>query len=228
MNVLLAIISCPKDNELIERHWPYFKMLHWPILGCGSNDGRCEWPEPMLRLDTGKPGKINTPAGSSIYGLVEQELDILRFFLEETTYDSVCIVEGDNLFVRQPPKHQGGYMITLLPNHERPGLYRTSFYFSTPRWPDRETAQRLYACGMKMFHQGETEFCMSDRFPAWVCQKHRIQYRAQNAWSPSVYANSNELWLSEARTAIKQGAFCLHSVKTKEQLDALKDLLPKV
>jgi len=228
MSVLLAIISHPKDNSLVERHWPYFKMTGWPILGCGTVDEKCEWPEDVTRLDTGKLGTKMTPAGSSIFGLVQQELDIWKYFLEQTNYDSVCVVEADNLFTKKPPEHPGGgiYLITLLPNYEPRQLFKTVVYFSTPRWADRKAADALYRNGSEMFKRGDVEHFISDRFPAWVCHRHRIPWLNQPAWSPSIFVQSDSEWVRDARAAIGCGCYCLHSVKHEWQLAAVEDLIP--
>ncbi len=202
-------------------------MTGWDILGCGTVDGLCEWPEPVPRMDNGKMGTRMTPAGSAIFGLVEQELEIWKWFLDHEEYDSVCVVEADNLFVRKPDwKPNGDYLITELPNRALPGLFRTPSYFSTPRWACRDVAASLYLYGMMMFKHGEVEWFMSDRFPALICYEHEIPFRAQPAWSPSVDAVSDEIWLREARTAVGNGVYCLHSVKHEWQLDKLRDLLP--
>ena len=228
MSTLLAILSSPQDNDMVRRHWKYFKMTGWPILGCGTTDGKCEWPDPVMRLDTGKMGKMQTPAGSAIFGLLEQELDVWKFCFDHPEYDSVCVVEADNLFVRMPPKEHGGggYRVTHLPNRSRNGLFRTAYYFSTPRWCDRDTAGLLYTYGSAMLQRGETEHFMSDRFPALICALHDIGVDYEPNWSPSTDAWTDDRWLAEARAAIKGGAWCLHSVKHQWQLDALKDLLP--
>lgn len=231
MKTLLAILACAGDNDRLKRHWPYFKLTGFAILGCGTVDGQVEWPDPISQLNTGKLGRKMTPAGSSIFGLVEQELDIWKYFLDHPQYDSVCVVEADNLFVRRPPAHPGHglYLVTLLPNYSKPGIFKTPYYFSTPRWADRKCAEQLYRHGRLMFQAGDHEHYISDRFPAWICQKHHLPWLAQPAWSPSPFAwggNFDEVWVRDARAAIQTGAYCLHSVKTPAQLDALKDLLP--
>lgn len=228
---LLAIISHPKDNELVRRHWPYFKATGWDILGCGTLDKACTWPEVVARLDTGKMGKKMTPAGSAIYGLVDQELDIWDWFLKHPEYSDVCVVEADNLFVRQPPEHPGSglYCITALPNYSKSHLFKTPVYFSTPRWPDRKCAEQLLANGRFMVEARDVEHWMSDRFPAWLCQRYRIPWIAHPGWSPPAFKYGahtyEEVWVRDARAAIKLGAFCLHSVKFPWQLDAIKDLI---
>lgn len=212
---------------MVRRHWKYFKLPGWPILGCGTDDGKCEWPEPVPRLDTGQMGTKPTPAGSAIFGLVEQELQLWKYCWDHPEYSSVCVVEADNLFVRKPPQSEfRGYRVTLLPNCAPPRLFKTSYYFSTPRWADRATAGMLFIFGKAMFRRGETEHFMSDRFPALICHRHRIAFEPQPNWSPSVRAVGNKEWTIEARQAILNGAYCLHSVKHQWQLDALKDLLP--
>lgn len=227
---MLAIISHPRDNSLVLRHWPYFKMLGWDIIGCGTEDRKCEWPEPVMRLDVGKEGARMTPAGSAIFGLIQQEMEIWGWFLSHREYDSVCIVEADNLFVRKPPEHpgQGLYLVTALPNYAMPGLFSTPMYFSTPRWSDRRATEQLFAHGSEMIKRRDTEHDISDRFPALIAQRHRIPWLAQPAWSPSPFTVTTEQWVRDARAAITMGCYCLHSVKTETQLNALKDLLPNV
>jgi len=230
MSTLLAIISHPKDNELLVRHWPYFRKLGWPILGCGTVDQKCVWPEPVARLDTGKLGTKATPAGSSIFGLVEQELDIWQWFLSHSTADSVCVVEADNLFVRRPPEHPGHglYLVTQLPNYNRKGVFKTVVYFSTPRWADRQCAAKLLHYGREMFKAGDHEHWISDRFPAHICHQHHIPWLGQPAWSPSAHVwggTREEVWRRDARAAVKMGVYCLHAVKEQWQLDAVKDLM---
>ena len=200
-------------------------MTGWSILGCGTEDFKTRWPEPVTRLDTGKVGVIHNAAGSVIFGLVEQELDIWRYLLQHEEYDSVCVVEADNLFVRKPPQHQGGYMVTLLPNCAG-DVFKTSEYFSTPRWADRETAWLLYIHGTAMFRAGDVEAMVSDRFPAWVCLKHEIPIVPTPNWSPSAQVANEQEWIRDAQDAIRRGAYCLHAVKTESQFNALKPMLP--
>lgn len=234
MKTLLAIIATDKDTALLARHWPYFKMLKWDILGCGpetSSGRRVTWPDTdMCCLDTGKMGTRQTPAGSSIFGLVEQELDIMRWFLSDTDYDSLCVVEADNLFVSVPPDHPGDglYLVTQMPNYSPRGLFKTPFYFSSPRWGDRACIETMHAHGRGMFEAGDVEWWISDRFPAWVAHQAGVRWLGQPAWSPSALTRDDADWVRQARAAIKMGVYCLHSVKHQWQLDALADLLPKL
>lgn len=234
MNTVLAIISHPKDNHLVVRHWPYFKLCGWDILGCGTDDGKCEWPEPVMRLDTGKMGTRMTPAGSSIFGLVEQELEIIGWFLDHQSYDALCIVEPDNLFVRKPVEHpqNGMYLAPLLPNYCRPGIFKTPIYMSTPRMMDRKCAHVFYGHAQSMFRAGDVEWWISDRFPAHVCHAANIPWINYPAWSPLPFvwgaSDPHEAWVRDARCAIALGACCLHSVKTEKQLEAVRDLLPPI
>lgn len=231
MTTLLAIIAHPRDKELLLRHWPYFKMTGWPILGSGTEDGKCEWPEAVWRLDTGKDGRRATPAGSVIFGLVPQELDIMRHFLRSSDYDALCIVEPDNLFVRKPIEHprNGMYLAPILPNYASPGIFKTSVYFSTPRLMDRRCAETFYAHAKGMFERGDVEHNVSDRFPALVCHQGHIPWMNYPAWSPLPFVwdapDARAAWIRDARCAIAMGNVCLHSVKHEWQLDAVKDLL---
>lgn len=231
MSVLLAILAAEGDNERLQRHWKYFKKTGFDILGCGTEDQKVIWPEKVPQLNIGKLGKRMTPAGSSIFGLIEHEIEIWRYFLDRTKHDSVVVVEADNIFVRKPPEHPGDglYLVTLLPNYSQPGVFQTPIYFSTPRWADRIVAKKLLLEGHSMWRHGDTQHDMSDRFPAWICQKHKIPYLAQPAWSPSAFhwgaKDYNEAWVRDARAAIKIGCYALHSIKHEWQLDAIRDLI---
>lgn len=231
MNTLLAIVSHQKDTELVARHWLYFRSIGYTILGAGTQDGQCVWPEPVMRLDTGKLGTRMTPAGKSMWPLVEQELDIIQYFLA-SNYDALMIVEPDNLFVRKPIDHPGNgmYLAPILPNYAKPGIFKTPVYFSTPRVMDRRCAEAFYAHARGMFERGDVEHWISDRFPALVCHQGKIPWMNYPAWSPLPFVwgtpNPQEAWIRDARCAIHLGAVCLHSVKHKWQLDAIKDLLP--
>jgi len=231
MKTLLAIISHPRDNALVARHWPYFKMPGWDILGCGSQDGQCEWPEKVARLDTGKEGVRSTPAGSSIWGLVLQEADIYRWFLAHSEYGSVCIVESDGVFTRRLPDHPGGpYLFSMMPNFSRNGLFKSSVYAQTPRWSDRPTTKKLLRYTVEAIRTGDVENWMSDRLPSYLCYKHGIKFQGFPAWSPFAMQHwapesFDKQWIGDARLAIMMGAAYIHACKTEAQLDAIKDLI---
>lgn len=227
---LLAIISTERDNALVLRHWAHFKMTGCDILGAGEESGSCVWPEKVVRLDTGVMGTRMTPAGSSIFGLCQQELDIIKFFLK-TDYHSLMVVEADNLFCRKPPEHPGDgiYLSPWIPNYTQPGIFKTPVYFSTPRWMDQRAAKQVYAHGQQMLNHGDCEHWISDRFPARICHAGKIPIMNLPAWSPFPFvwdaADYNRSWIRDARAAIKLGAICLHSVKKEWQLEAVKDLI---
>lgn len=222
---LMAIISAPQDNELVRRHWPYFKMTGWDILGAGSEDGKCEWPEPVLRLDTGKMGKRITNGISAIWGLVEQEIQILEAFLT-TRYQFCAVVESDNVWVRRPPDHPGGllYLINLMTNLHL-GIFATPVYASTPRICDRETAGHLIHWGRQMIGRGDVELWISDRFMMKVAFTGRIRFQHFPSWTsfPLPWSGMpvKEAFIKDARAAIHLGNFCLHGIKTAEQLEAI-------
>lgn len=224
---LLAIISAPQDNALVERHWPYFRLTGWDIMGAGSEDGKCEWPEPVMRLDTGKMGKRVTRGISAIWGLCDQELDILEAFLK-TKYEFCAIVESDNVWVRRPPDHPGGllYLINLMTNLH-PGIFATPVYASTPRICDRETAGHLIHWGRLMMARGDNELFISDRFMMKVAFTGRIRFQHFPSWTsfPLMWSGMpvTEAFIKDARAAIHLGNFCLHGIKTAEQLERITE-----
>lgn len=233
MKTLLAILAHPRDNELLSRHWSYFVMTGWDIIGLGPNSGQpVAWPEPVPVRWKGELGTRQTPAGPVIFGLIEQELDIIAWFLGTPCYDALMIAEADNLFVRKPPDHprNGMYLAPILPNYAAKGLFKTPVYFSTPRFLDRKCAEQFLAHARGMVQRGDVEWWVSDRFPAAVCHQGKIPWMNFPAWSPLPFTwdapDAKAAWVRDARCAIAMGACCLHSVKAEWQLDAVKDLLP--
>jgi hypothetical protein len=222
LKTLLAILSDPSANALVKRHWPFFKMTGWDILGAGTIGGQCEWPEPVLRLDTGQIGKRVTNGISAIWGLVPQELDILEAFLT-TRYDACCIVEADNLFVRKPPEHPGYmlYLVNVITNLH-PGIFKTPVYFSTPRYCDRETAAHLVHWGRQMISRGDHEMWISDRFMAHVAFTGKLRFQHYPSFTGFPFNWSGmpikEAFIKDARTAIQTGSHCLHGIKTADEL----------
>lgn len=219
---LMAIISAPQDNDMVARHWPYFLLAGFDIVGCGTVDGLCQWPDPIMRFDTGQLGKRITNGISAIWGLVPQEIDILEMFLT-TNYQACMIVESDNVFVRKPPEHPLYmlYLCNIIANLH-PGIFHTSTYFSTPRYCDRTTAEHLVHFGRKMIAKGDHEHWISDRFMAHVAHTAQLRFQMYPAWTAFPFSWSatpvKEAFIKDARTAIHLGAACLHGIKTQEQL----------
>lgn len=235
MKTLLAIIATPKDNEILSRHWPYFRMTGWQIIGCGpATLDPVKWPEAVSCLNTGIVGTRMTPAGSSIWGLVKQELDIIEHFLLMNAWDALCIVEADNLFVRKPIEHScnGMYLAPILPNYAAHGIFKTPIYMSTPRMMDRKCAEIFHAHARGMFDRGDVEHWISDRFPALVCHQGKIPWMNYPAWSPLPFTwgatDAREAWIRDMQCAVKLGACCLHSVKTPEQLAAVQEVMKEL
>lgn len=231
---LLAILSHPRDNELLAQNWPYLKLPGWDVLGVGSADGKCAWPgQVVARLDIGVDGRRDTPAGSSIFGLIDQEIAIWSWFIEHPEYDSVCVMESDSIFTRRPPDRHPWpdvYLCNLMPNFSKEGLFSTSVYAQLPRWSDRKTTEKLLASTLKLISQGRTEHWISDRLPMLACWTAGIRFQNFPAFSPFAMTHwgagtPDEQFILDARCAIKCGAYVVHSVKTVQHLEALKDLV---
>jgi len=230
---LLAIISSVGDNEKLARHWEYFVATGWSILFCGTEDGKAVCPDSSVpTLNTGKLGRRMTSAGVSMWPLVYQEVDIWKFFLEHTEFDSVCVAEADTLFIRNPPvAHPGGpYLACIVPNFSRPGLFKTGCYMQTPRWSDRPTTEKLFNFGSKMLVEGDSEFWISDRFPAWICYRHHIPFMPFPAWTRFAFPDwsgmsEEQVALCDIRVAVKCGCITLHGIKTLEHLKTAEEAL---
>lgn len=215
---------------MVRRHWFSYKAMGWPIMGCGTQDGGCEWPEKVRRLDSGIVGTRQTPAGSALYGLVLQEADIYREFLNNTKHDSLCIIESDGVFTRRLPEHPGNaYLFSQMPDFAPRGMFKSTVYAQTPRWSDRATTEKLLRFTEQAIGENGVEHWMSDRLPAYLCYKHQIKFQPLPAWSPFAFTHwspgtFDEQWKQDARAAIRLGAAYIHACKTEAQLKAIRDL----
>lgn len=226
---LLAIISCQKDNELVERHWPWFKKAGCDIVGCGSRDGQTKWPEDISVLNTGQMGLVALSiGGTAIAGLLQQELDILEAF-QNSEYDSVAIVESDNLIIKPLPQHPGKLLLAPIVPNRSPQWFSTPVYFSTPRWYDRETAGHIRHHGEQLLREGRNEHWCSDRFVALAVWRASVRYMnfgwTQMPVNGPGERHHSESFVRDARAAIALGAPSIHGVKTVEQLKAITEEL---
>jgi len=230
---LLAIISSEADNERLARHWKYFVATGWSLMFCGTVDNKAVCPDPNTpMLNNGKLGRRMTPAGLSMWPLVYQEVNIWEFFLNHTEFDSVAIAEADGLFIRKPPtEHPGGpYLVNLVPNFSRPGLFKTSTYFQTVRWSDRPMTEKLFNYGSKMLAEGDAEHWISDRFPAWVCYRYHLSFMPIPNWTRFAFPSWSDLGedacaFRDIRVAVRMGCWYLHSIKSEAHLHFAEEAL---
>lgn len=228
-NTLLAIISCPKDNELVARHWSSYLLTGWDIAGCGSEDGKTEWPQPVMRLDTGKSGLKHVGFGTAIYGLLQQELDIISAFMK-TSYEFLAVAESDNVFVRKPPElPHGFYLAPLVPSYS-PNLFSTPVYCTTPRIMDKLIASHILHHGRKMLAEGDTQHWMSDRWFPHIVHKHKIPFQHFPGFTAMPHywwaKDHEEGFIRDAKAAIKLGVCVVHGCKTEYQLESITEGLP--
>src|ERR1041385_1857788 len=175
--VLLAVISCPRDNSLVARHWDFFlRAKADEIVGAVTNDSKCEWPEPIRTLNTGVVGTKPLGKVGVIWSLCQQELDIISTFLNTTSYRSLAVLEADNLVLKPFPKHPEGCLLLcpILPNLQ-PQLFSTPIYCSTPRWYDRDSAAHVLHHGEQLLASGTDEHKCSDRFVAAAAFRARVR-----------------------------------------------------
>lgn len=150
---------------------------------------------------------------------------MLEAFLA-TNYEACCVVESDNVFVRKPPEHPGWmiYLVNIIANLH-PGIFKTSCYFSTPRYCDRETARHLVHFGRQMIARHDHECWISDRFMAHICYTAKLRFKHFPSFTGFPFSWSGlpvqEAFIQDARTAIHIGDHCLHGVKTVEQLERI-------
>lgn len=224
---LLAVISSASANDALRRHWPYFKLAGVDMLGAGTSDGKTEFPDNIPALHTGQMGVKKVLTGTAIYGLLMQEVDLLKHFLS-TDYQSLCVVEWDNLMVRPLPPHPGElYLVNMVPNFHPKHVFSTNVYFSTPRWADRWTARQLFNTAKDMIVNGDVEHWSSDRFFAAVAYRAKVRFQHLPSYTQLPLMpdgeDENDAFIRDARAAIEMGAYSIHGVKTSDQLKRITE-----
>lgn len=216
MNTLLCIHSYPAAKERVFRHWPYYLIPKWPIIGIDCEDGEHEWPHGTPHIGIAKNRNLDGTENLCVKLVQTFQLAL------ETSFQTICVIEHDSVFLKEPQKHPGG-LVTLLAGGytgtgEKPkwANCKTCRFFHTPWWADRDTAQVIVECGNRLLGQGEWENGSPDVFISRIIDETGLKWTQANTWS----CNSlNELNKPGCSTAIRGGAWYVHGIKTPEDLE---------
>lgn len=138
-------------------------------------------------------------------------------------FTDFCMIESDSLFLRKPDPHPGG-LFTRLAGGPVGGASKATRFFHTPWWADRETAKTIVDEGRKLMSEGEWELCSPDLFLGLITDRRpEIKLTETKTWSCNGgdFQNRKE----HAEKAVKEGAWFLHGLRTKEEYDWILSLL---
>ena len=221
MKPLLAILSYVRANEIVARHWHWYRTAGCDILGVGRETTSCEWPAKV-----GQGGLVNvTNIGEDSYvhgdNLIRLHVDTLDYMLSLIgDYTHFCLIEPDTIFVRpigtqDTPNY--GLKATLV-GQGSPGFYG-SFYCHGPWIFDRHGAQFAVNTARRMLKVGLIEKGFPDRFWGLLCDLSGLPYTRLHAYSQNRLDRPE--YIQQARQAITEGALAVHGIKTEMELKSV-------
>lgn len=205
---ILAVHSYPGANAGVARHWPYYeKSGADKIIGIGTTDGGCRWPDGVESVEIGRNEYI---ANSH---LPRRLLDTMRFMLL-LPFDRFCIIEWDCLFFAPLPEFTG--MAAFHAGNQSAGM-RAKRYYHVPWCFDFDAGMSFVTKGDEMIGQVSGHECSPDVFFGWVCEAAGIE--VTQPWA-GFSRNSLDVPgdLELAREARRAGVVALHGCKTERDL----------
>ncbi len=208
MSLLLAIHSWPGANERVARHWPFYeKSGAAKIMGIGTTDGGCKWPEGVEHVEIGQNSYIQGDI------LPRRLVNTMRFMML-LPYDHFCIIEWDCLFFQPMPRFSG--FAAFHAGNSLPGMKAKRFHHVPWAW-DYETGQAFVKQADRMLKDVEGHECSPDMFLGWVCETAGIEvHQPWVGFSRNSLDNPADVEL--ARDAYQNGAVAIHGIKNEKEL----------
>lgn len=208
-SLLLCVHSHPGANHRIETHWPYYeKSGADKIIGIGTTDNRCKWPDGVETANIGRDGYIDGQH------LPKKLIDTMRFMLL-LPYDRFCLIEWDCLFFKPLPEFTG--MVGFHAGN-RMGDMRTEHFHHCPWGWDFDAGMSFVTKADELLPQVSGHECSPDIFFSWVCQEAGLPVtQPWEGFSRNSLDCAGDLEL--ARNAYLSGVMALHGVKGRRELD---------
>lgn len=215
MKTALLIQNYPAAAERVKLLWSYYRRAGLDIFGVSTEDGECFWPEAIPAK------KIGINAYIQAGHLSKKLADCFDWFLTDPlfqSYDSVCVIENDTIFLGPFPDH--GYHVTArLAGGPVPPMKAGRFWHN-PWYLTRDMAKRFVSGAKELLAQGENELGNPDFFFGFVCERYMLPVvDFPGCMSQNSFDNPHSVEVG--RRAVKEGCWCIHGVKTKAQLDAI-------
>lgn len=214
MSLVLAIQSFPGANKTVLRHFPYYeKSGADQIIGIGTSDGKCEWPE----------GVMVENIGADLYcvgsHLPKRFLRTLEYMLTMTRHETLAVCEYDTLFFREIPKDLPIGLTAHYAGGKPAGCHCNQFWHGV--WcMDRVTAVMMVQAGYHLIEEGKVD-PSPDCFIGQIVEAAEIPAHKDILKSYSRNTIHGNQWISEARYAIEHGAVCIHGIKSQEVLQEI-------
>lgn len=220
--MILLVHSYPGANAAFARHYPYFfKAQADRIVGIGTDDGGCKFPEGCESTIIGKNCYIDGAV------LPQRLLDTLKFGIEQN--DPVIVVcEYDTLFFNALPIQRMEHAVAA--HHAGGSTWgsKSNSIWHNPWVFFREAAQRFVEVGQEAIDEGicgnkngvsyGAPEASPDVFVGYCVEKYNIPIQGR-VWS-QFSRNSLDIPgdLGKAREAYRSGVDVLHGAKSEREL----------
>lgn len=214
--MILAVHSFPGGNDAVARHYPYWQRVGFErIIGIGTMDGGCRWPQGMESVNIGDNTYINGDA------LPKRLVNTAAYLLEGMIgfWDYAAIVEYDTVTFKPLPVPAVGELAMVCAGGPQAGRKGRWFYHN-PWVASYQTWRQIVDAGRSMLQEGDFENGSPDCFIGWLAERFNIPVD-QNLFR-TYSRNTIESWCAdEARDAYRSGVHAIHGIKSKEILDKI-------
>lgn len=219
MKTLLLIFSHTEANPVVARHWPWYRKSGMDIVGVGSTNGNCIWPQYGL-LDQIKIGSEGAPSGAHY---IHRFLNALSYCLSNYSwleYESFCFIEYDGIFLKPLPEIAPNTFVTKKNGGASDG-FLGSFFVHTPWIMDRQMGHIILDYGQRMYKHGLHERGFLDRWFGLMIDLYKLNWSdlGRDVFSENTLDTPHLIQMG--RDAAKRGVFYIHGIKTQKQLEAV-------
>ena len=215
MKSLLCIQSYSGARNHVHLLWPSYKMSGLDILGTCPVNSTHDWPSDCKFVhNIGEEGWL-TP------GFLIRWVNLWKVLLSDQKYeeyDSFLVTPFDVMFLKPAPIHEGG-LITHLAGFKLNYGEKANTFYHPPWWADRKSAKVIVDHGEKLISEGTWELFAPDVFLGLIIEETKLSWRDCDVYS--VNGGMMKECLPNAIKAVKNGAWFVHGVVNKEQMDAL-------
>jgi hypothetical protein len=208
VSLLLCIHSYPGANSRIPDFFPYYEKSEADkIIGIGTTDNGCRWPQGVEHVEIGRNSYIDGPV------LPQRLMDTMRFMLL-LPFDRFCIIEWDCLFFHPLPEFSG--MAAFHAGNQSPGMRAHRFYH-VPWCFDFEAGSAFIKKADELIQQVSGHECSPDVFFGWACEQAGLPVtQPWQGFSRNSLDCAGDLEL--AREAYQSGAVAIHGIKSPMEL----------
>jgi hypothetical protein len=234
---VVAIQSYGKARDTVWRHFPFYLRSGCDLLGVNTTDTIHDWPEGCPTIEIGRDGYLD---GTD--HLCRRMLDTLEYLLREPRYQNhthFMLIEHDSVFVRHVPQFEPG-LTTPYPGFCPKGWAMNSIWFIHSPWiMDRETALLMVDAGHALLERGIFDKGTPDAFIGSIISEaaeRGIRWNQYGQDKTTMSVNSGSFSEGETGQKLRRSfekrlreepdLWFLHGVKSTEELDWLRPLLP--